>query len=56
VPVRCDDAHGSSADRRLAIVNREIDNLTANMLTGVPSPSLLKLLGDREAAKVRLES
>jgi site-specific DNA recombinase len=36
---------------RLAVVIREIDDLTANMPTGVLSPTLLKLLGEREAEK-----
>ncbi|WP_413071687.1 recombinase family protein [Sphingomonas sp. 1P08PE] len=40
---------------RLATVTREIDNLAANMLTGVASPTLLRLLADREAEKARLE-
>ncbi|RYY17173.1 MAG: recombinase family protein, partial [Alphaproteobacteria bacterium] len=34
---------------RLAIVSREIDNLAANMLTGVLSATLVKLLTEREA-------
>jgi hypothetical protein len=32
-------------------VTREIDNLAANMLTGVPSPTLVKLLSKRGAEK-----
>ena len=40
---------------RLSNVDREIDNRTANMLSGVLSPSLLKLLGDREAEKAGIE-
>ncbi|WP_408642050.1 recombinase family protein [Sphingomonas radiodurans] len=44
----------ASADR-LAVVSNEIDNLAANMLTGVLSPTLIRLLGDREAEKDRLE-
>ncbi|WP_342454546.1 recombinase family protein [Sphingomonas sp. H160509] len=40
---------------RLAVVTREIDTLAANMLAAVASPALLKLLGDREAEKARLE-
>ncbi len=39
----------------LAVVTREIDTLAANMLAAVASPALLKLLGDREAEKARLE-
>ena len=38
------------------MVVHEIDNLAANMLTGVLSLTLLKLLADREAEKTRLES
>ena len=45
-----------ASTNRLAEVIREIDNLAANMLTGVLSPTLLKLLGEREAEKARLES
>jgi hypothetical protein len=41
---------------RLAVVTYEIDNLAVNMLTGLQSPTLLKLLGDREAEKARLEA
>ena len=40
---------------RLAIVVREIDNLAANMLEAVASPTLLKLLAERESEKARLE-
>ena len=40
---------------RLAVVTREIDTLAANMLAAVASPALLKLLGDRESEKARLE-
>ena len=40
---------------RLAVVTREIDTLAANMLASMASPALLKLLGDREAEKARLE-
>ncbi|WP_162236841.1 recombinase family protein [Sphingomonas sp. Leaf208] len=40
----------------LAVVTREIDTLAANMLAAVASPALLKLLGDREAEKARLEA
>jgi site-specific DNA recombinase len=40
---------------RVAVVTREIDMLAANMLAAVASPALLKLLGDREAEKARLE-
>jgi site-specific DNA recombinase len=40
---------------RLAVVTREIDTLAANMLAAAASPALLKLLGDREAEKARLE-
>ncbi len=40
---------------RLAVGTREIDTLAANMLAAVASPALLKLLGDREAEKARLE-
>ena len=47
-----DDA---TADR-LAIVNRDLDNLTANLLSGILSPTLQKLLGEREAEKARLEA
>ena len=45
-----------SAIERLAIVSGEINNLAANMLTGVLSPTLLRLLSDREAKKARLEA
>ncbi len=45
----------STADRLSAVV-REIDNLAANMLTGLLSPTLVKLLSDREAEKARLEA
>ena len=41
---------------RLSAVVREIDNLAANMLTGVLSPTLAKLLSDREAEKQRWEA
>ena len=41
---------------RLAAVKREIDNLTTNMLSGVASPTLLKLLEDREVEKAKLEA
>ncbi len=44
-----------AATDRLAVVAQEIDNLAANMLTGVASPTLLKLLAEREAEKARLE-
>ncbi len=44
-----------AATDRLAVVEREIDNLAANMLTAVASPTLLKLLAEREAEKARLE-
>ncbi|QQV78745.1 recombinase zinc beta ribbon domain-containing protein [Sphingomonas aliaeris] len=44
-----------SAIERLAIVAREIDNLAANMLAAVASPTLLKLLAERESEKARLE-
>ena len=40
---------------RLAIVDRELANLSANMLSGVLSPTLAKLLSDREAEKADLE-
>ncbi len=40
---------------RLAVVTREIDTLAANMLAAVASPTLLRLLADREAEKSRLE-
>lgn len=45
-----------STIERLAIVTREIDNLAANMLVGVASPTLRKLLADREAEKATLEA
>ena len=45
-----------SAIERLAIVSGEINNLAANMLTGVLSPTLLRLLSDREAEKAQLEA
>ncbi|WP_428842981.1 recombinase family protein [Sphingomonas carotinifaciens] len=41
---------------RLAVVTREIDNLVANMLNGVASPTLVKLLADRESEKASLEA
>ncbi len=41
---------------RLSVVTREIENLAANMLTGVLSPTLLKLLSDRENEKGQLEA
>ena len=44
------------AGDRLAIVGREIHNLTANMLSGVASPTLLRMLGEREVEKARLEA
>ncbi len=44
-----------AATVRLAVIAHEIDNLAANMLTAVVSPTLLKLLSEREAEKVRLE-
>ncbi|BCA63680.1 hypothetical protein HMP09_2914 [Sphingomonas sp. HMP9] len=40
---------------RLAVVTREIDALAANMLAAVASPTLLKLLSERETEKARLE-
>ena len=40
----------------LSIVEREIHNLAANMLSGVASPTLLRMLGEREAEKARLEA
>jgi site-specific DNA recombinase len=40
---------------RLAVVEREIENLAANMLAGVVSSTLVKLLSDREAEKAALE-
>ena len=36
-------------------MTREIDNLAANMLTRVASPTLLRFLADRKAEKARLE-
>ena len=45
-----------TASDRLVVVSREINNLSANMLTGVLSSTLLKLLSDREAEKARLEA
>jgi site-specific DNA recombinase len=44
-----------TARDRLAVVEREIDYLAANMSTAVASPTLLKLLAEREAEKARLE-
>lgn len=41
---------------RLRIVGREIENLTANILTGVLSPTLVKLLLDREVEKANIEA
>ena len=44
------------ASARLTVVKREIDNLAANMLLGVASPTLLNMLGEREVEKARLET
>ena len=49
---RCDDA----LSERLAVVTSEIANLGANMLAGVISETLTKLLVEREAEKQRLEA
>ncbi|WP_443025467.1 recombinase family protein [Sphingomonas sp. Leaf231] len=49
------DQERTSSDR-LTIVTREIDNLAANMLAGVASPTLIKLLSDRENEKAALEA
>ena len=43
------------ASARLKDVEHEIENLAANMLTGVASPTLLRMLSEREAEKARLE-
>ncbi|EZP65172.1 Recombinase [Sphingomonas paucimobilis] len=40
---------------RLVIVEMELANLSANLLSGVLSPTLAKLLADREAEKVEIE-
>ncbi len=45
----------ATADR-LGVVTHEIENLAANMLAGVLSPTLAKLLSEREAEKVCLEA
>ena len=50
------DSRGTDdASARLTVVEREINNLAANMLSGVASPTLLNMLGEREAEKARLE-
>lgn len=40
---------------RLAVVETELANLAANMLSGVLNPALAKLLADREAEKTEIE-
>ncbi len=45
----------ATADR-LGVVTHEIENLAANMLAGVLSPTLTKLLSEREAEKMCLEA
>ena len=48
--------HDQATVDRLGTVTREIDNLAANMLTGVLSPTLAKMLSDREAERAQLEA
>lgn len=48
----CDTA----TQKRLTLVTAELTNLEQNMLSGVLSPTLLRLLTEREAEKTRLES
>ncbi|WP_457355133.1 recombinase family protein [Sphingomonas sp. UYP23] len=48
------DADDASA--RLTVIQLEIDNLAVNMLSGVASPTLLNMLGEREVEKARLET
>lgn len=40
---------------RLAVIETELENLSANMLAGLLSPTLMKMLSDREAEKAELE-
>ena len=47
---------GQATAERLGVVVREIENLTANMLTGVLSPTLVKVLSEREAERAQLEA
>lgn len=41
---------------RLAVIETELENLSANMLPGLLSPTLMKMLSDREAEKAELET
>lgn len=51
-----DENRGSQDAERLAVVTRDLDNLTANLLAGVISPTLTALLQARETEKAALEA
>ena len=53
---------GNQVDRdqalksRLGVIETELEHLSANLLTGLLSPTLMKMLSDREAEKADLEN
>ncbi|MGK2911674.1 MAG: recombinase family protein, partial [Sphingobium sp.] len=53
---------GTQVDRdqvgknRLAVIEKELENLSANLLTGLVSPMVMKMLSDRETEKAELET
>lgn len=51
-----DDQRDEAASARLDVVTRELENLAANLLQGVLSPTLQTLLANREAEKIILEA
>ncbi len=51
-----DHRRDDAATERLVVVSRELENLTANLLSGVLSPTLQKVLGERETEKAILEA
>jgi hypothetical protein len=55
IAARASQQDQATTDRQ-TIVTREIGNLAANVLTGVLSPTLVKLLSEREVEKARLEA
>ena len=50
---RADD--DSALKKRLAVIDSELENLAANMLSGVLSPTLTRLLEQREAEKAAIK-
>ena len=54
--VREDASRSNEVADRLAELDREIENLTANMLAGVVSPTVVRMLADREAEAERLRA